>query len=187
MKWVVGLGNPGANYEQTRHNIGWTALDEIAKQWSISITQSKCNGLIGEGKIDGTKVALIKPMTYMNRSGECVRAYLDYYKVNLSDMIVVYDDMDTAIGKIRLRLQGSSGGHNGIRSMIAHLGTEQFQRVRIGISRPAAGVDIAQYVLSEFRKEELPAVQSAIHQTAEAIQFALTYSFEQTMAKFNVN
>ncbi|WP_274365793.1 aminoacyl-tRNA hydrolase [Paenibacillus thermotolerans] len=185
MKWIVGLGNPGRDYEDTRHNIGWMAIDEVADRWGITKAQSKCKGLVAEGRVGDTKVALIKPMTYMNLSGECVRAFLDFYKVKLEDLIVVYDDMDTQLGSIRLRYQGSPGGHNGIRSIIAHLGTEKFNRIRMGISRPAPGTEISRYVLSSFRKEEAEALRTTVAKAADALEFCLTEPFEKAMAKFN--
>jgi len=185
MKWIVGLGNPGSNYAKTRHNIGFMALDRLADRHNISITQNKCKALIGEGNIGGVKTVLIKPMTYMNLSGESVRAYMDFYKVNLEDLIVVYDDMDTEIGKVRLRYQGSAGGHNGIKSIIQHTGTQQFNRVRMGISRPDPGHAIVDYVLSTFMKKEKEALEQTIEQTCDALEYSLTNTFEQTMAKFN--
>lgn len=185
MKWIVGLGNPGSNYAKTRHNIGFMALDRLADRHNISITQNKCKALIGEGNIGGIKTVLIKPMTYMNLSGESVRAYMDFFKVNLEDLIVVYDDMDTEIGKVRLRYQGSAGGHNGIKSIIQHTGTQQFNRVRMGISRPDPGHAIVDYVLSTFMKKEKEALEQTIEQTCDALEYSLTNTFEQTMAKFN--
>lgn len=185
MKWIVGLGNPGTSYAKTRHNVGFMAVDELAKRWNLSVTQTKCKALVGEGLVNGQKTALIKPMTYMNLSGESVRAFMDYYKVNLEDMIVVYDDLDTEIGKIRLRYQGSAGGHNGIKSIIQHTGTQSFNRVRMGISRPPAGYNIADYVLNTFPKAEAVPLQQMIEATCDALEFALQHPFEQTMAKFN--
>ncbi|WP_138496100.1 aminoacyl-tRNA hydrolase [Paenibacillus pinistramenti] len=185
MKWIVGLGNPGPKYEKTRHNIGWMALDALAARHHIDIKQSKCKALIGEGNIGGTKVYLIKPMTYMNLSGEAVRAFMDYYKAPLEDLIVVYDDLDTEVGKIRLRYQGSSGGHNGIKSIIQHTGTQTFNRIRMGISRPEPGYAIIDYVLGTFPKKEAEALQSSIEQTCDALEYGLSSTFEQTMAKFN--
>ncbi|CAM3279101.1 MULTISPECIES: aminoacyl-tRNA hydrolase [Paenibacillus] len=185
MKWIVGLGNPGPNYAKTRHNIGFMALDRLAERHNISITQSKCKALIGEGVIGGVKTVLIKPMTFMNLSGESVRAYMDFYKVSLEDLIVVYDDMDTETGKVRLRYQGSAGGHNGIKSIIQHTGTQQFNRVRMGISRPEPGHAIVDYVLSKFMKNEKEALDQTIEQTCDALEYSLDHTFEQTMAKFN--
>lgn len=187
MKWIVALGNPGKEYEQTRHNIGWMALDAVADRWGIASAQAKCKGLVAEGRVGGVKVALIKPMTYMNLSGECVRAFLDFYKPNVEDLIVVYDDMDTPLGSIRLRYQGGPGGHNGIKSIISHLGTEKFNRVRMGISRPAPGTDIAKYVLSTFRKEESEALNATIQKAADALELILNEPFEKVMAKSNGN
>lgn len=185
MKWIVGLGNPGPTYAHTRHNIGFMALDAFAHKHGIQITQSKCKALIGEGNVGGQKVVLLKPMTYMNLSGESVRAYMDYYKVALEDLIVVYDDLDTEVGKIRLRYQGSPGGHNGIKSIVQHVGTQQFNRVRMGISRPQPGMNIANYVLADFAKAEAQHVSTMIDATCDAIEVALKEPFEKVMAKFN--
>ncbi|MGZ9587090.1 aminoacyl-tRNA hydrolase [Paenibacillus marinisediminis] len=185
MKWIVGLGNPGVQYASTRHNIGFMAIDELADRFNISVRDSKCKALVGEGRVGTEKVVLIKPMTYMNLSGETVRAYMDYYKASLEDLIVLYDDMDTEVGKIRLRYQGSAGGHNGIKSIIQHTGTQSFNRVRLGISRPAPGRDIVDYVLQAFTKTDRDPVQQAIGRTCDAVEFSLTHTFEQTMAKFN--
>lgn len=135
--------------------------------------------------IQGEKAVLIKPMTYMNLSGESVRAYMDYYKVALDDLIVVYDDMDTEVGKIRLRYQGSAGGHNGIKSIIQHTGTQQFNRIRMGVSRPEPGHAIVDYVLSNFPKKEKDALASMIDSTCDALEYAMKDTFERTMAKFN--
>lgn len=185
MKWFVGLGNPGSQYEKTRHNIGFMALDEFARRHNIAIRQSKCKALVGEGIVQGEKIALIKPMTYMNLSGEAVRAFMDYYKVDLADLIVVYDDLDTPIGKNRLRYQGSAGGHNGIKSIIQHIGTQTFNRIRMGISRPEPGYAIVDYVLSNFAKQEKPLLEHSIEEACDALEYSLDHTFEQTMARFN--
>ncbi|WP_020620828.1 aminoacyl-tRNA hydrolase [Paenibacillus daejeonensis] len=185
MKWIVGLGNPGAKYEDTRHNVGFMVVDELARRWSIPVTQSKCRGLLGDGHAGGQKVALLKPMTYMNLSGESLRSFMDYYKADLEDCIVVYDDLDTAIGRIRLRYQGSAGGHNGIKSIISHTGTQIFNRVRMGISRPEPGRNIADYVLSDFAKSERELLSEMISYACDAIEHALDHPFESTMGKFN--
>ncbi|SDX85029.1 aminoacyl-tRNA hydrolase [Paenibacillus sp. CF384] len=185
MKWIVGLGNPGTAYQGTRHNVGFMVIDALAKRWGISVTQSKCKGLIGEGNVAGTKVALIKPMTFMNLSGETVRGFMDYFKANLEDAIIVYDDMDTETGKIRLRYQGSAGGHNGIKSIIQHTGTQTFDRIRIGISRPQPGMSISDYVLSNFPKSEQDLLKVMVEESCDAAEFALTNTFERTMAKYN--
>jgi len=185
MRWIVGLGNPGPAYQSTRHNVGFMVIDELARRWNISVTQSKFKALVGEGHVKGEKVHLLKPMTYMNLSGESLRAFLDFYKADIADLIVVYDDLDTPLGKIRLRYQGSSGGHNGIRSIIQHLGTQQFNRIRMGISRPAPGREIVDYVLSPFDKAEAEQLKTMIAAACDAVEYALEHPFEKAMAKFN--
>jgi len=186
MRWIVGLGNPGKEYESTRHNAGFFVIDELAGRWGAGAFQSKCKALVAEACLQGEKVALIKPMTYMNLSGESVRAFMDYYKAALEDAIIVYDDLDTEVGRIRLRYQGSAGGHNGIKSVIQHTGTQTFNRVRMGISRPEPGMAVVDYVLTRFSKSEIPAVRRMVADAADAVEFSLSHSFEQTMAKFNV-
>lgn len=186
MKWFVGLGNPGGAYERTRHNVGFMALDGFAKKWGISWKENgKCRSIIGEGNIQGTKVYLLKPQTYMNLSGEAVRAFMDYFKAPLEEMTVLYDDLDTTFGQIRLRYQGSAGGHNGIKSIIQHAGTQTFNRIRIGISRPLPGTNIADYVLSNFRKEEFQQLEPLLDKVGDAMAHLLDNHFERTMAKYN--
>jgi len=185
MLWIVGLGNPGDRYAATRHNIGFMSVDRLAERWGIAVNRSQCKALIGQGTVKGEKVYLIKPMTFMNLSGEAVRAFMDYYKAPLHDFIVVYDDMDTPFGQIRLRYQGSAGGHNGIKSIIQHIGTQQFNRIRIGISRPAPGRDIVDYVLSPFAKDEAASLGPLLDRVADALEYLLEHPFEKTMAKFN--
>jgi len=185
MKWFVGLGNPGLQYNATRHNIGFMTVDYFADKWGISFKPGKCKGLVGEGHVQGTKVYLLKPMTYMNLSGESVRAFMDYYKVDREAMTVIYDDLDTDFGRLRLRYQGSAGGHNGIKSIIQHLGTQSFNRIRMGISRPLPGADIADYVLTAFRKEEAKLLNPFIELSTEVMVYCLEHSFEKTMAQFN--
>lgn len=185
MKWIVGLGNPGPAYQSTRHNVGFMVVDELARRWGISVTQSKHKALMGEGHAHGQKVYLIKPMTYMNLSGETVRSFMDFYKADLEDFIVVYDDLDTGIGKVRLRYKGSSGGHNGIKSIIQHTGTQEFNRIRMGISRPAPGVSISDYVLSSFAKQEQDALKTMVELACDAAEYALSHPYEETMARYN--
>lgn len=187
MRWIVGLGNPGKEYESTRHNAGFFVIDELARRWGAGSFQSqgKCKALIAEARVQGEKTMLIKPMTYMNLSGESVRAFMDFYKAELEDAIIVYDDLDTEVGRIRLRYQGSAGGHNGIKSIIQHTGTQTFNRIRMGISRPEPGHAVVDYVLTRFAKSEKPAVERMVAEAADAVEFALSHTFEQTMAKFN--
>jgi peptidyl-tRNA hydrolase, PTH1 family len=186
MRWIVGLGNPGPAYANTRHNAGFMVIDELARRFNTEVSQNKCKALVGEARVQTEKVALLKPMTFMNLSGESVRAFMDYYKVKLEDLIVVYDDLDTEVGHIRLRYQGSAGGHNGIKSIIQHTGTQTFNRIRMGVSRPKPGIVMSDYVLSTFAKAEQAEVRKMIEEACDAVEFALFHSFEQTMAKFNV-
>jgi len=185
MIWIVGLGNPGKQYEATRHNVGFMAIDRLSQQWGIPVGKSKCRALVGEGTVRGGKVALIKPLTFMNLSGEAVRAFMDFHKAELDRMIVIYDDLDTPFGHIRLRYQGSSGGHNGIKSIIQHVGTQTFKRVRIGISRPAPGREVVDYVLAPFSREEAKGLDLVLQKTADAVDYALTEPFDKVMARYN--
>ncbi|HEX7057835.1 MAG TPA: aminoacyl-tRNA hydrolase [Bacilli bacterium] len=185
MKWFVGLGNPGNKYSDTRHNVGFMALDRFARKWGIDFKESRFKGELGEGIVHGVKTVLIKPQTFMNLSGESLRAYRDYMKADIADLIVVYDDMDTEVGCIRLRKQGGPGGHNGIKSIIQHLGTEQFDRIRIGISRPSPGVAMPDYVLSPFARSEQARISGALDLAANALEAALTEPFDKVMAQFN--
>jgi PTH1 family peptidyl-tRNA hydrolase len=185
MLWIVGLGNPGKQYEATRHNVGFMAVDRLAEKWGIPLDRNKGKYVMGEGKIGDERVYLLKPMTYMNLSGEAARSFADFYKADLDRLLVVYDDLDTPIGSIRLRYQGSSGGHNGIKSLIQHLGTQSFKRVRIGISRPEPGEQVIDYVLSPFRKAEQAALTEALDRTVDACDYLRDHSFDATMAKYN--
>lgn len=185
MKWIVGLGNPGDQYAKTRHNVGFMLVDELSQKWGIPLVKEQHRALIGEGVIDGQKVLLVKPMTYMNLSGEAVGALYRWYKAPLDTLLVVYDDMDLPLGMLRLRLQGSAGGHNGMKSIIQHLGTSAFKRLRIGIGRPPAGTEVVQYVLQPFTDEEKVVVQEALAVAAEAVESWLTQPFEQVMSRYN--
>ncbi|WP_243292574.1 aminoacyl-tRNA hydrolase [Bacillus sp. FJAT-47783] len=185
MKVMVGLGNPGKRYENTRHNVGFMVIDELAKRLSINVDQSKFNGLYGIGHVSGERVILLKPMTYMNLSGECVRPLMDYYKVAIEDLVAIYDDLDLPVGKVRLRQKGSAGGHNGIKSMIQHLGTQQFKRVRIGIDRPKDGMKVSDYVLGNFHAEERDGIQQAIQHSTDACEKWIEKPFLDVMNEFN--
>ncbi|MCR8645867.1 aminoacyl-tRNA hydrolase [Paenibacillus sp. N1-5-1-14] len=185
MKCFIGLGNPGGQYEDTRHNIGFMAVDHFAKKWNIGPFQKKCKGLLAEGHVNGQKVYLLKPLTYMNLSGESLRALMDFYKIDIADVVVLYDDLDTEYGKIRLRYKGSAGGHNGIKSIIGHTGTQEFNRMRIGISRPQPGRQVVDYVLQSFSKEEFKQMEPILDKLSDAMEYSLANDFERTMAKFN--
>lgn len=185
MKLIVGLGNPGREYELTRHNIGFMAIDELAKRWNISLNEQKFKGVFGVGFVNGEKVILLKPLTYMNLSGESIRPLMDYYKIDVEDFVVMYDDLDIPVGKLRLRMKGSAGGHNGVKSMISHLGTQEFQRIRMGIDRPKNGMKVVDYVLGRFTSEEIPDVNHSIEKAADACEEWLNKPFLQIMNTFN--
>jgi len=181
----VGLGNPGKEYEKTRHNVGFMTIDELSKKWDIPLNQSKFHGQFGTGFVSGQKVLLVKPLTYMNLSGECVRPLMDYYDIPLEHLKVIYDDLDLPTGRIRLRTKGSAGGHNGIKSLIQHLGSPEFDRLRIGIGRPQNGMKVVDYVLGRFSEEEQPDIASAIQSSVEACEAALKKPFLEVMNDFN--
>lgn len=185
MKMVIGLGNPGKQYENTRHNIGFQVIDELANQLGAPSMQSKFNGMYTVIHRPEGKVILVKPLTFMNLSGECVRPLMDYYDIDVEDILVLYDDLDFPPGELKLRQKGSAGGHNGMKSLIAHLGTDQFKRVRLGIGRPTNGMKIADYVLSNFSKEESPAIQDMVGKSADACVDYFQMSFLEVMNKYN--
>lgn len=185
MKLIVGLGNPGKQYEKTRHNVGFEVIDALAKRWSIALDQAKHKGMYGSGIVNGEKVILLKPLTYMNLSGESIGAIMHFFKVEVEDFVVLYDDLDLPPGKIRLRQKGSAGGHNGMKSTIAHLSTQEFNRIRIGIGRPTVPMAISDYVLSRFQAEEWSDINQAIEKSAAACESWLTTSFLQVMNEYN--
>lgn len=185
VKLIIGLGNPGKPYEHTRHNIGFDVIDELANRWNAPLNQSKFNGMYASVHRPEGKVILLKPLTYMNLSGESVRPLMDYFDIDLEDIIVIYDDLDLETGKLRLRAKGSAGGHNGIKSLIQHLGTQEFNRIRVGVNRPPAGMKVADYVLSKFSKEDQPVVKEAIDKSCDAVEMALKKPFLEVMNQFN--
>ncbi|MEB1809634.1 MAG: aminoacyl-tRNA hydrolase [Bacillaceae bacterium] len=185
MKLIVGLGNPGAKYENTRHNAGFMVIDECAKSMGIELSETKFKGVYGSAVIDGEKVFLLKPLTYMNLSGESVRPFMDYFKIDLEDVLIIFDDMDLPVGQIRLRQKGGHGGHNGIKSLNAHLGTNEFKRIRIGVERPDPGVSVVNHVLGTFRAEEKDALDQAISKATEACRFWLKNEFPNVMNQYN--
>lgn len=185
MKLIIGLGNPGKQYEHTRHNIGFECIDALANKWDAPLNQLKFNGMYATVHRPEGKVILLKPLTYMNLSGESVRPMMDYFDIDIEDIIVIYDDLDLETGKLRLRQKGSAGGHNGIKSLIQHLGTQEFNRIRVGISRPPAGMKVADYVLAKFSKEDHPAIAQAVDKTVSAIESALSKNFLDVMSQYN--
>lgn len=184
MKLIVGLGNPGKEYERTRHNAGFDVMDEIARMASASITQKKFKALVDKVNIGGQSVLLMKPQTYMNNSGEAVRAAMDFYHLQPQDLLVIYDDMDLAVGRLRLRQKGSAGGHNGIKSIIAHIGTQTFDRIRVGIDKDPR-IPTVNWVLGKIRKEDMDAYLESVNEAAKAAVFSVTHEFTETMNQFN--
>lgn len=185
MIWFAGLGNPGTKYAGTRHNVGFMAVDRFAEKWGLDWKSGKFRADIAEGRVNGARVALIKPLTFMNLSGEAVRAFADYYRLSVDQMVVIYDDLDTEFGKMRLRYKGSAGGHNGIKSIIAHMGTQEFKRIRIGISRPPAGEDVVPYVLSDFPRSARDELAAVLDKTCNAMEDLLQQPFDKVMARYN--
>ncbi|MFE8704036.1 aminoacyl-tRNA hydrolase [Cytobacillus sp. FJAT-54145] len=185
MKLIIGLGNPGKQYDKTRHNIGFDIIDALSERLNIPLDNSKLKGLYGMGHVNGEKVFLLKPLTYMNLSGESIRAVMDYYDIDLKDIVVIYDDLDLPVGKIRLRQKGSAGGHNGIKSTIAHVGSQEFNRIRVGVDRPSNGMKVTDYVLGRFTKEEQEVMDEVINRCTKACEAWLQQPFLQVMNDFN--
>ena len=184
MKLIVGLGNPGKEYENTRHNAGYKTMDEIAEKINLSFSVSKFKGLVAKGNYKGETVYLLKPTTFMNLSGEAVHAIMDFYRIDIKDLLVIYDDKDTELGKIRLRRQGSAGGQNGTKNIIAHLHTQEFDRIRVGIGSNN-GKNMADFVLSNFSKDEKETFMVAVKNAADAAIESITTPFDKVMNKYN--
>lgn len=186
MKLIIGLGNPGGKYAKTKHNIGFITLDEIAFQQGWVFNRSNFESVYAEGMIGSEKVILVKPQTYMNDSGRSVRQWLDYYDLTEEDMVVVYDDMDLPTGKIRLRQKGGAGGHNGIKSIIDHVGTKKFNRLRIGVGRPFENQSVVSHVLSPFHKSDHEDMLFSVKKAADAaVYWAEGHTYMDTMTQFN--
>lgn len=184
MKLIVGLGNPGKEYEMTRHNSGFCVLDAIAEECRVDIAQKKFKALIANTRIGSESVLLMKPQTFMNLSGEAVRAAMDFYKLSAENLLVIYDDLDLPVGKIRLRAQGSAGGQNGMKNIIRHIGTQEFDRIRVGIGKDAR-IPVIDWVLEKIRKEELDDYKSAVELARDAAIYSCSHSFMDTMSQFN--
>ena len=183
---IVGLGNPESKYDKTRHNIGFEAVDELAKIWQIDLKENKrFQGLFAEGVAPGgKKIRLLKPLTYMNRSGQSVRAVIDWYKLEPQSVLVIYDDMDLPVGRLRMRLAGSAGGHNGMKSIISHLGVKDFPRLRIGIGK-SDGKETVSHVLGKFSPRESKIVEEVLYASVKAIELSLKEGIEKSMSRYN--
>ncbi len=184
---IVGLGNPESRYDQTRHNIGFDAVDSLAKAWSLSWKENKrFQGLIAEGISPyGNKIRLLKPLTYMNRSGQAVRAVIDWYKIAPGSVLVIYDDMDLPVGRLRIRRSGSAGGHNGMKSIISHLGSQDFPRLRIGIGKSTGKRQTIGHVLGKFAPEEKKVIQEMLDISVNAVEKSLKEGVEKAMNIYN--
>ncbi|HHW06864.1 MAG TPA: aminoacyl-tRNA hydrolase [Clostridia bacterium] len=185
MKLIVGLGNPGIRYETTKHNVGFMVADLIGDKLGLHFKASKHEALVAEGHYQGRKIVLAKPLTYMNLSGRAVFSLVNWYKINLQDIVIVYDDMDLEVGRIRIRGQGSAGGQKGMASIIQALGTDNLRRVRIGIGRPPAGWSAADHVLSPFSEAEWAVMQEVLPRAAEAALALTCEALEQVMNAYN--
>lgn len=187
VKMIVGLGNPGSKYEKTKHNIGFMAIDNIVKSLDVTFTDDKnFKAQIGSTFINHEKVYFVKPTTFMNNSGIAVKALLTYYNIDITDLIVIYDDLDMEVSKLRLRSKGSAGGHNGIKSIIAHIGTQEFNRIKVGIGRPLKGMTVINHVMGQFNTEDNIAISLTLDRVVNAVKFYLQENdFEKTMQKFN--
>ena len=183
---IAGLGNPGKQYEHTRHNVGFDTLDKLAEKYHISIDNQKHKAVCGSGYIEGQKVILVKPQTYMNLSGESLREIIDFYKLDpAEELIVIYDDISLDPGQLRIRLKGSAGGHNGIKNIIAYLGTQEFPRIKVGVGAKPPKMDLADYVLSRFGAEEQKIMDEAFGEAAEAAVMMMTTGAERAMNHYN--
>ena len=183
---IAGLGNPTSQYEGTRHNIGFDVMDALAEKYNISISEKKHKALCGKGVIEGEKVLLVKPQTYMNLSGESIGQMVEYFKIDpVTDLIIISDDIDQEIGNIRVRPKGSAGGHNGLKNIILHLGTEEFKRIRIGVGHKPAGMDLADHVLSHFSAGQQKEMTESMNEAAEAVKVIIEQGAGAAMNLFN--
>lgn len=185
MTIVAGLGNPGAQYANTRHNVGFDTIDFLAAEYRIQLNHARHKSLTGDGIIQGTKVILVKPQTFMNLSGDALQELMHFYKVEPKDLIVIYDDVDLPVGKLRIRPSGSAGTHNGMRSVVTRLGTTDFPRVRIGVGKPLPGWQLADHVLSRFTQEERTSIHAVIERAVDAVPAILLAGAEAVMGRYN--
>ena len=185
MYLIIGLGNPEEEYSKTRHNMGFNTINKIAEKYKIELNKTKFQGLYENAIIEGQKVILVKPQTYMNLSGESVRQFADFYKVEKENIIIIYDDMDFEPSQVKIRKKGHAGGHNGIKSIIQHLGTDEFPRIRIGIGRPKHNGDEINYVIGAIPEEEIPKLNEGIEKAKDAIIEILKNGIDSAMNKFN--
>lgn len=183
---IAGLGNPGKEYENTRHNAGFNVIDALAEKYNIGVSEKAHKALVGKGYIEGTKVILVKPQTYMNNSGESLREITDYYKFDPeNELIVIYDDISLNVGMLRIRDKGSAGGHNGIKSIISHLGTQTFLRIKVGVGDKIPEMDLADHVLGHFSKEDKEVMKGSFEKARDAAVMLLSGDVEKAMNVYN--
>ena len=185
--WLIaGLGNPEAKYDGTRHNAGFAALDALADKWNISVGKTKFQGLWGQGEVDGHKVVLLKPLTYMNLSGDSIAPMAGFFKIPADHVLVLCDDITQAPGKLRIRPSGSAGGHNGLKNIIQHLGTDRFPRIKVGVGSPQqAGYDVVDWVIGMPTGEDQNVLLDALDRAAQAIPAVITQGMDRAMNQFN--
>lgn len=183
---IAGLGNPTLRYEGTRHNVGFEVIDTLADKYNIAVETRKSRALIGKGIIAGQKVILVKPQTYMNLSGESIGALADYYKIDEeNELLVIYDDVSLDVGQLRIRRKGSAGGHNGIKNIIAHLGTDVFPRIKVGVGEKPKGYDLADYVLGHFSGEDREIMRESYRKAADVVEMILEGDLSGAMNTYN--
>ena len=182
---IAGLGNPTKEYDKTRHNVGFEVIDVLAERYGIDVSERKHRAFCGKGVVEGQKILLVKPQTFMNLSGESLRAVLDYYKTLPEELIVIYDDISLEPGQLRIRMKGSAGGHNGIKNIIAHLGTQEFPRIKVGVGEKPPRMDLKDYVLGRFSKGEKELMEQAFQEAALAAVMMITEGADRAMNHFN--
>lgn len=182
---IAGLGNPGPKYEGTKHNVGFDVVDRLGKKYNIEINKFKHKALVGDGMIDGRRVLLVKPQTFMNLSGESIREIVNFYKIPQDHFVVIYDDTSLPVSGVRIREKGSHGGHNGIRNIIAQMGTDEFCRIKVGIGEKPNGWDLADYVLAKFDKDDLPMIEQGADKAVNAVELILTRGIMDAMNRIN--
>ncbi|NLD18100.1 MAG: aminoacyl-tRNA hydrolase [Tissierellia bacterium] len=186
MKAIIGLGNPGKDYQRTRHNVGFMAIDQLSNMLNITVNKIKFKSVFTDFNYKGEKILLVKPQTYMNRSGEAVRELMNFYKLEPEDIIVIYDDVDIQFGDVRIRMKGSGGSHNGMKSIISQIQSDQFPRIRIGVGQKHEAQDLANFVLSAFSKEEIEDIDIATKNAGEAALTFASQGIDVAMNKYNI-
>lgn len=182
---IVGLGNPGRQYEETKHNVGFHVIDKLAEKYDIDVNKFKNKAFVGDGTIKGKRVLLVKPQTYMNLSGESVREIVNFYKIPQERFVVIFDDTSLPCGSVRIREKGSHGGHNGIRNIIDQMGTDEFNRIKVGIGEKPSGWDLADYVLAKFNPDDLPLMEQGMDKAVQGVELMLSRGIKEAANRVN--